>query len=457
LKLRPGLDGACSARGCFAPWQLVALDYFSSNRPIPGVPDASFGFGPARLITELEHAGPGLGGIVRIETLGYVVDGTGARRLERLKHPRQPLTRGKLDTAVRAAEQHILRALEKNGRFRYLVEPFSGRTDSSQFSLPRQAGTALVLCELGRHRRVKESALRALELLASYERELGNGASVLTDSEARARLGVTALPLVALITCRERVGDRYDALIARLTRGLLEFQRSDGSFYPELDLKRGTAVGKHASLYAPGQAVLALVLVEKLAASDAVRDRVLLERVAVAAESAMDHYSGPHWRRASYDFFFLEENWHCLAARAALSAHRHDAYERFCLDYVAFKSRIVLDASDGALPEWRGGYGVSSLFPPHHAATAGFGEALAAAMAVKQVRGMPIGQDRVRMRAVLEFLTAAQWTGAECFACAAPSDVVGGFSEHAASPWIRIDYVQHAMAALGHGGQLLEL
>ena len=35
--------------------------------------------------------------------------------------------------------------------------------------------------------------------------------------------------------------------------------------------------------------------------------------------------------------------------------------------------------------------------------------------------------------------------------------IAGGFSESLASPEIRIDYVQHCMAALGHGGRLLGL
>ena len=41
------------------------------------------------------------------------------------------------------------------------------------------------------------------------------------------------------------------------------------------------------------------------------------------------------------DFFFFEENWHCLAARAALAHHRRDDYERFCLDYVTMKTRLL--------------------------------------------------------------------------------------------------------------------
>lgn len=456
LKLRPGLDGACAGATCLAPWQLVALDYFTTNRPIPGVKDASFGFSPRRLARALGSSGRGLDGIARIETQSYVVDIDGAHPLERLKRGRQELTPASAARAARAAERHILRALGEDGRFRYLLDPFSGRVEAGNFSVPRQAGTVLVLCELGRQRRLGGAVGRALELLAGYQRQIAAG-SVLSDDDRRARLGVTALPLVAFASCREHVGDRYDALIGALAQGLLAFQRPNGDFFPELDLTTGTAYGDHTALYSPGQAVLALVLVEQLAKSGALVGGPSPEVIGAAAQRAMDFFSGPYWRGAFSDFFFLEENWHCLAARAALAGRRHDGYERFCLDYVGFKSRIILDASDGALPEWYGGYGISNLFPPHNTATAGFGEALAAAMAVKQARGLDLQDDRARMRSVLGFLTAAQWDEVSCFACAEPREVVGGFSEHAASPWIRIDYVQHAMAALGHGGRLLAL
>jgi hypothetical protein len=52
-------------------------------------------------------------------------------------------------------------------------------------------------------------------------------------------------------------------------------------------------------------------------------------------------------------------------------------------------------------------------------------------------------------------LLRAQWSEASCYACKQPSAVVGGFSQQLASPGIRIDYVQHAMSAIGHGGALL--
>jgi hypothetical protein len=54
----------------------------------------------------------------------------------------------------------------------------------------------------------------------------------------------------------------------------------------------------------------------------------------------------------------------------------------------------------------------------------------------------------------LGFVTRQQWDARACGTCADLS-VIGGFSESASTPAVRVDYVQHAMAALGHGGKLL--
>jgi hypothetical protein len=94
---------------------------------------------------------------------------------------------------------------------------------------------------------------------------------------------------------------------------------------------------------------------------------------------------------------------------------------------------------------------MSPALPVHNTATAGFGEALAAAIAVKRAQGEPTRDDEARLRTVLEFLLASQWQDVSCFACTRDHFVLGGFSEHYAGPMLRIDYVQHAMAALHHG------
>jgi hypothetical protein len=497
MKLRPASDGVCARRRCFAPWQLVALDAFTGHRPLAAVRDASFGVSAKTLRRTLGVDGRGLDGMSRIETLSYVFDRMGLSRYSGLVPAQRATTPSAIARAAKLAEVHILKAQEADGRFRYTLDPFSGETDTQSLNLPRQAGTTLALCELGKLRRTRRAVRRSLDLLAGHEVKVGS-VSALSDAPNFVRLGQTALPLLTFLSCRRTVGARYDALIERLGGFLLKMQREDGSFAPDFDVLRKTPVGRHQPLYAAGQALLALVLLEQFGAlhlapdatrapppmqpmqptrpmramppmpesaaaakpapNAAARPRSSVDagELRRAIDRAMDYHANSYWKRPLYDFFFLEENWHCLAARAALTTHRHDAYERFCIDYVTFKSRIILSRTDGVPDELIGGYGLSPLFPPHNTATAGFGEALAASMAVKQARGLALDGDRALMQDVLGFLVRAQWTEQNCFACARDAGVVGGFSEHAASPVIRIDYVQHAMAALGHGGKFLK-
>ncbi|MCA9717955.1 MAG: hypothetical protein KC468_25000, partial [Myxococcales bacterium] len=152
-----------------------------------------------------------------------------------------------------------------------------------------------------------------------------------------------------------------------------------------------------------------------------------------------------------------EENWHCLAAKASLGHHRDPDYERFCLDYVTFKRRLILDEDTWVSDDLIGGYGFGNVLPPHNTPSGGFGEALAAAMEIKRADGRPTDAEERTMALVLRFLVRQQWNDDNCIACSPDHVVVGGFSESMASPIVRIDYTQHTLAALGRGGRLLGL
>lgn len=457
LSLRPGLDGVCDTRGhCFAPWQLVTLDAFTRYRPLDAVRDASFGASLEQLASVLGSHAPAHEPLLRIETESFLHDGQRLVPFARLRPRQADSDRAAFERAAERAGEHILAAQQPDGTFRYLLDPFTGARDATRVNLPRQAGTTLALCELVTGAAGQAAAARALAQLHRFERPSGD-ASALSDDARAAMLGQTALPLSAFVTCRAAVGTTHDALIGRLARQLLIMQRDDGSFYPEFDLTTQRPTGKYEPLYAGGQAVLALTLVEQLAQGTPSPLWPPRETLHAAVERAMSHYARAYWPRALRSLFYIEENWHCLAARAALASHRHDDYEQFCLDYVQFKSRLILSQADGASPEHDGGYGLSDMFPPHSTATAGFGEALAAALQVKHARGMDLRDDQALMQRVLGFVKRQQWTSESCFACAPGREALGGFSESGASPTIRIDYVQHAMAALGHGARALAL
>jgi len=453
LALRPALDGVC-ARSCLAPWQLVARDGFTRYRPLDAVRDASFGVSLPELAQTL--GAPDAQHLVRIETRSWLGQAGALAPLVRMRAEQIDTRPATIAQAVQLAAAHIVAAQRPDGTFRYLLDPFTGQTDERQVSLPRQAGTVFALCELVPGEATRSTAERALLQLAGFGRELPT-MTALSDEYETGALGQTALPLIAFVACREHVGHRHDALIARLSHFVLAMQRSDGSFYPEMVLTKAVPTGAHENLYSSGQAVLALVLVEQLARAGGFVGLPDVGTLETAVERAMAHYGRGYWPKPLRSLFYLEENWHCLAARAALRSHRHDDYEAFCLDYVRFKRRLILDADEDTSPEHVGGYGLSDMFPPHSTASAGFAEALAAAIPVAKARGLDVTEQQTTLRSVLGFVLRAQWTRDNCFACIVGGEVIGGFSETTASPKIRIDYVQHAMAALGHGARALAL
>lgn len=435
--IRPGLDGVCDGPRCFAPWQLVAQHAFAAAAPLELLHELRFGFDPTVV------GKGGIAGLVRIETTSFATDASGAlHELHRLRSEG-----GSTRAAVRAAEDYLAHAQLPDGRFEYLLDPFSGASSMAGFAIARQAGTTFVLCELAEDReRARAIATRALHALAAHTIRDG-GLAMLRDAPDDPPpydLGDAALGAIAYAACRPLVGDRFDGELAALARFLLAMQRDDGSFHPHYDA--GIVRGPEP-LFAVGQAVLALVLLEPIA--QAHPDR--FPHVRDAVQAAMDHVANDYWSGFGADFFYMEENWHCLAARAALPHHRHDGYERFCLDYARWKSRLVFDEHDGVAPDLVGGYGFGNLVLPWTAGSATFGEAAAAALAIADARGEDREPIASRLRLALAFLVRHQWKDAECFACSASHPIAGAWSEHPGAPTIRIDQVQHAMAALGHG------
>lgn len=458
LALRPGLDGVCAGTRCLMPWQLVLHDAFNQHAPLASVPDARLGASTETLRKLLD--GP-IAPLRRIATKSWLFHpGSGLVPMER--GASLTLDAESLARAASLAENYVLGAQEHDGRFQYMVDPFSGRLDMGDFSIARQAGTTLVVCELAAPSSQRRRVItRSLDMLASLEERIPAGDHMLgvmpfrlNFEEPTRRVGPSALTLVSLLRCRDHLGDVHDGLIGRLARHLLTLQRPDGGFHHHIDRRTGAPVAIDKTIFVDGQIVMGLVMLEKIADQGPFPERAELS---AAVERAMQHFATSYWSGFVSDFFFLEENWHCLAAAAALDVHRHDAYEQLCLDYVSFKSRIILDRDRGVSDDFLGGYAVGNVVPPHNTATAGFGEALAAALAIKKARGLPIEEDQALMRSVLGFLINNQWTRERCYACTQRRRVEGGFSEHMASPRVRIDFVQHAWAALGHGGRELGL
>lgn len=462
LSLRPGLDGVCLAGGCYAPWQLVAQSRFVTHNPLPFLPDLKFGASLEDLARTLRkknaRRAPTDDSLVAWSSQSTAVAPSGVvTPLVRLHPVDSDITQQRVFTANTAFEKHILDAQLPNGQFRYTLDPFTRKAETRELNLARQAGTLFALCDVGSSSAaVTDAARRGLHLLLEHRRERDDlWALALTKKARVVRLGDSALPLVALLTCRNRVGDEFDVAIAHLARFVLHLQRSDGSFATEYDWRRQNPIKSGSeALYAPGQALLALTLLETLVAEQSHLNHLADQpRLAAAIQNGMRHVAEEHWDIPIRPFFFVEENWNCLTAKAALRRQRNDNYERFCLDYVTFKSRLIFSRDSGVAPEFVGGFGFGNLIPPHNTGAAGFGEALAAAAHVARARSETDSAYSTVIRDLVAFLLRQQWTRESCPACSPRA--LGSMSEHMHSPITRIDFAQHAWAAVAHGAAVL--
>lgn len=468
FSIRPARDGVCLDSACLTPHQLVEQDQFTKLKALTAF-DTTIGVSAEALRTSLGAAPVrGFDGLVRFETLSYWVEPTGdVVALDRMRPVDRPLlVPANVDRGVDAGVEYILHHQDPDGRYHYLVDPFTGDATMGGFGVPRQAGTTLALCETamraaagderdrGSQRfRAKESATRSLAYLATLEQSKGDvGGLVYPKGKGKiAPLGGSALSMIAFLTCRPLVGDRFDATITHLGNGFLAMIRADGQFAPSIDMESGRPVDGQMALYTGGQGILALVLWEQATGMSKPGE------LATQIDKVMDYTAGKYWSLALKDFFYLEENWHCLAARAALSSHRRDAYERFCVDYMKFKKRLILEASDTDEPDYVGGVSFGTLVPPYPAATAGFAEALVAVLEIERARGLDelAHADEGRLERILGFLLRHQISADTCRFCTPRAWTAGGVSGNDGWPVIRIDFVQHNLAALFHGGEAL--
>jgi len=464
LLLRPGQEGLCLEGCCLLPWQLIGDPRFRSPPLLPSMPDVRTGTdttGVGALLAASCSPTP-RGPLQRIQTASYLLDRHAqAHELSGFSEPERDLTTAAVADATATAQRYLLRARRPDGYFYYMVYPYTGVISFDSLSVARQAGATLALCELGTPGEERTDAVvRSLALLATLERRVGELGLLTNPDEPAAGpwpLIPSTLALAAFVRCRSLVDSRHDALIGRLAALVQRMQRPDGGFFPRFSPVTGAPVAGPSTVFEGGQAVLALALLEATAPTAPTAPWPAASTITTTVTRAMDYYAHRYWQVFAADFFHLEEHWHCLAARAAQTVHPHAGYERLCFDFVASRTRFVLRREDGVEEAFVGGLGFGNLAPPATTQAATFGEALAAAVQIKQTRGLDGTAERETLTRVLRFLRRQQVSEASCFACRQPAAMTGAFAETSGAPHVRVDYVQHAWAALGHGAHALGL
>lgn len=469
LAVNPGVEGigtevADGKRAVLLPHELVAAKVLAAKRPSNALPDFAMGIDLVKIGNVLASRA-GLRGPVAPEDLfRFRTDTFVERPLAMRPGAPIPLYRGipappelsakALREAALAGGKFLVAHLAPNGRYIYEHDLATGQqTDpirSSNYSMPRHAGTTYFLAEL--YRITKEEWLREpierafrhlADLLATGKcgSKLPDGTEidcVLDRTEKIAQLGSTALAVVALAEYQRATGDKtYLPIATKFSSFLLFMQRADGSFRHLYDPATQKPDDEAELLYYSGEASLALARMY-VVTGDA--------RYATAAEKGLDWLV--HW----YDFFmggffYGEEHWTCIAAEAAWPAAKNPAYKDFCHGYGRFlRGQQPEPGEHPDQDDFAGAYNVTSFVPPYNTPAGSRTEAMISSYLLGKHHGTPDAEVRGQIRAALQYALGQQIRPESDF------NVVGaGLGGMPGSPIdrnVRIDFVQHVCSAM---------
>jgi hypothetical protein len=362
------------------------------------------------------------------------------------------VSRARLLASIAAGGDWLLRFQKPDGSFHYAYHAATDEVGEG-YSAIRHAGTAwsLVLAHRATgERRLLDAARRALDWLGG--RVQTRGAMAWVDHGGRQSLGAAALTVVCRLDYRAAANTKgLDERIRRLGRFLLFLQRDDGFFFTEYDVaaQRGVWPEGEVPLYAPGEAMLALVRLARVW-PDGPWKRAAV-RAADFAATKRDAWYAKHGLAMVFP-----DAWTMMALD---DLHALGAARRRHADYVFFLARLI--GEEQVRPgdtHWLDHVGAprSTGEPPSVAPAAGRCEGLLAAWRLGRRMGVATERYGEAALLALRFLLAHQYDATNSYLLPNPARARGGFYASYADPTVRIDYVQHCIAALAGAAVLLE-
>lgn len=469
LAINPGVEGIGTEleggkRAVLLPHELVAAKVLAAKRPSNALPDFAMGIDLVKIGNVLASRAGLRGGVAPEALFRFRTDTFVERPLAMRPGPPIQLYRGNpappelsakaLRDAALAGGRFLVSHLAPNGRYIYEHDLATGQqTDplrSSNYSMPRHAGTTYFLAEL--YRITKEEWLREpierafrhlADLLATGKcgSKLPDGTEidcVLDRTEKIAQLGSTALAVVALAEYQRATGDKtYLPIATKFSSFLLFMQRADGSFRHLYDPAKQQPDDKTELLYYSGEASLALARMYTVT-NDA--------RYATAAEKGLD------WLVRWYDFFmggffYGEEHWTCIAAEAAWPSAKDPAYKDFCHGYGRFLRGQQPELGEHPdQDDFAGAYNVTSFVPPYNTPAGSRTEAMISSYLLGKHHGTPDAEVREQIRAALQYALGQQIRPESNFNVI--GDGLGGMPGSPIDRNVRIDFVQHVCSAM---------
>lgn len=346
---------------------------------------------------------------------------------------------------IREAAHYLARAVDANGRFRYLVDAPTD-TDVPGYNWPRHSGATFFLAQAAAvldDAEVRWAALRAASLLRDGTMQ-ACGPNRCIAEEDQASVGSNALALVAFSEIvRTGADPGYAFAVSDLAAFLRAQQRADGELMHLYDRTAQKPVDIQL-MYFTGEAALALSRAHRITGDPRDLD---------ASRRALAHLSGQGWSFFGSRYYFGEEHWTCQAAADLWDRAPDAAALGFCLRWHEYQRRLQHVQGDSPF-DADGAFGFGPIASPRVTPASSRGEAAGAALDVllrEKRRDEAAPLDEELRRAVAFVLRhqmvpgSAPWAG---HLFAKPELVRGAFPGSPVDWQLRIDYVQHAGSML---------
>jgi hypothetical protein len=349
--------------------------------------------------------------------------------------PVNPSTAILLDS-VTAALRYLSNAVDAAGRFRY-VRRLDETMDifASSYNLIRHAGATWCLLTNSNSELESLSSLsgiRALGYLMQHEQrlELNGQDSIAIVQEDKAKLGATALTLLATLSAAEA---RYTGALAtaHLLGNFIASQQHQSGRFESVYSRNPSQQQANECRYYPGEAILALSCLSRITGELSYMHAALRGALYLSGRYArlpIEHLPSDHW---------------LMLAIEALDLIFPDAELQTCILRMAFAIlRSAPLTTAGRRSFWK--------TDARLCATATRAEGLGAAfkVAVRREQWSAAAQIYKHLRHFGEHCLSCQVTPERAKSWPDGLAGTGGFINSPAIPVIRIDYVQHAIAAL---------
>jgi hypothetical protein len=391
----------------------------------------------------------------RFRVQSFVEDLTKSRALavDRCRVPVYRINRRSVREAIVRAADYVLRQIRPDGSFAYIYYPATGtHLPPGEYSLPRHAGTTWFLSlayRVTRDPRYREGAIRAIDYLGArgIPSQCKATPYACIGEAHEADLGSAAISIVAMVEYQQATGDaRFESLARRLGQFILWMQKDNGDFCHQYDPMARMKNCKDILLYYSGEAALSLAMLHRLT-----KDATWVKPL----ERALDFLTGENYDFFLGQFFIGEDHWTCIAAEAAFEAVNKDQYAHFCYEFARLNARAQVQPREGPLDDLRGVFAVTPFFMPHNTPAGSRTESNVATYLLSLRRGEPQTDILRSLRLSIRYLVDQQIRPESSYLFPHPEAASGGMMQTPMRPNVRIDFVQHAAAAMARGIDLV--